>query len=60
MAYGLQSTLLALNPGQPYRGGQLAAPAIRRWRALDAERRLAIIEESLAGTGVTDGFPLAL
>lgn len=60
MAYGLQTTSLALETGQPYRGAQRSSPAVRRWRALDAERRLAIIEESLAGSGVRDGFPLAL
>jgi hypothetical protein len=60
MAYGLQTTSLALETGEPYRGGQRPSTAIRRWRALDAERRLAIIEASLAGHGVTDGYPLAL
>ena len=60
MTYGLQSTSLALEMGQPYRGGRRAAPTTRRWRALDAERRLAVIEESLARTGVNDGYPLAL
>jgi len=38
-----------------------AAPvAIRRWRALSAERRLALVEQSLARSGVDDGYPLAL
>lgn len=60
MTYGLQTTSLALEASQPYRGGQRTSAAIRRWRALDAERRLAIIEASLAGSGVTDGYPLAL
>jgi hypothetical protein len=60
MAYGLQSSSLVLDTVQPYRGGQRAAPASRHWRALDSERRLAIIEESLARTGISDGYPLAL
>ena len=60
MTYGLQTPSLALDGGQPYRGGQRPTAAIRRWRALDAERRLAIIEASLAGSGVADGYPLAL
>lgn len=60
MTYGLQTTSLARETSRPYRSAQRPSAAIRRWRALDAERRVAIIEASLAGTGVTDGYPLAL
>ncbi len=59
MAYGLQTTSLALDSGVPQFSGA-HRPAVRRWRALSPDRRLALIEQSLAGTGVNDGLPLAL
>lgn len=60
MIYGLQSTSLGPDPAIPCRGSERTSSAIRRWRVLDAERRLAIIEASLARSGVGDGYPLAL
>lgn len=60
MPYGLQSTSLTLDAGQNLRAVQQSAPAARPWRTLDAERRLAVIEASLVGSGVRDGYPLAL
>ncbi len=60
MTYGLQSIALGLDAAIRGRGSDQASSAIRRWRVLDAERRLAIIEASLARSGVRDGYPLAL
>ena len=61
MAYGLQSTSLALSNGaQPFFEPARPMSAVRRWRTLPADRRLALIEQSLAGAGVNDGYPLAL
>jgi hypothetical protein len=56
MAYGLQSIPRALEAVQPLP----AAPKLRTWRTLDSERRLALIEQSLSGFGIRDGYPLAL
>jgi hypothetical protein len=60
MTYGLQSIALGPDAAIHGCGGDQASSATRRWRALDAERRLAIIEASLARSGVRDGYPLAL
>ena len=58
MAYGLQSTSRALGAVQALAVAE--APMLRTWRTLDADRRLALIEQSLGGCGIRDGYPLAL
>jgi len=60
MDCGQQSTPLALSNGALPFSGAHRLSAVRGWRALPADRRLAIIEESLARSGVADGYPLAL
>jgi hypothetical protein len=64
MAYGLNPRLFIEN-GPTLRAAQAHAlsssDAYRAWRGLDAERRLAVVEQALrAPANDLDGFPIAL
>jgi len=64
MPYGLNPRLFVENGPAIHAGARArrSSVAFRAWRNLDAERRLAIVEEALrpANDEGPDGYPIAL
>ena len=60
MNRGLQTTPFTPADGMNARRCSRSAVSLGGWRRLTAECRLAAVEETLARSGIQDGYPLAL